>query len=143
MRFWDSSVVVPLVVEEPASAGCRKLLRGDHRMVVWCLTPIEVLSGLCRRERDGSLDREAFRAAVDRLKKLERFWSEIEEVVAVRDEAERLLRVHPLRAADAAQLGAALIATDHRPRRHALVTLDDLLARAADAEGFEVIRPGR
>jgi len=48
-----------------------------------------------------------------------------------------------LRAADAVQLGAALVSCESLPRRRAFVTLDDALGRAAVAEGFDVITPGR
>jgi hypothetical protein len=48
-----------------------------------------------------------------------------------------------LRAADAVQLGAALVSCESRPRRRAFVTFDDALGRAARAEGFDVITPGR
>jgi predicted nucleic acid-binding protein len=47
--------------------------------------------------------------------------------------------VHPLRAVDALQLGAAFIASERRPSSLELVTLDDRLAVAARKEGFVVI----
>jgi hypothetical protein len=34
MRFWESSALVPLVVEEPASLACRRVLRADSAIVV-------------------------------------------------------------------------------------------------------------
>lgn len=55
--------------------------------------------------------------------------------------AARLLRVHPLCAADALQLAAARMAAEDRPETLPFVTLDDRLALAAQREGFEVIRP--
>jgi hypothetical protein len=54
----------------------------------------------------------------------------------------RLLRVHPLRAADALHLGAALVAAEDNPRTLPFVTLDDELALAAEREGFPVVGPG-
>jgi hypothetical protein len=47
-----------------------------------------------------------------------------------------MLRVHPLRAADAQQLAAALIATDHDPARLEVVCLDQRLTEAMHKEGF-------
>ena len=47
--------------------------------------------------------------------------------------------MHPLRAADALQLGAALVATDLEPAGLELVTLDERLATAAEKEGFTVL----
>ncbi len=54
----------------------------------------------------------------------------------------RLLRVHPLRAADAFQLAAAIAAADESPRSLPFVTFDSRLARAAEREGFPVIELG-
>ena len=59
----------------------------------------------------------------------------------VRRAAARLLRVHPLRAADALQLAAAIVGSEDRPETLPFVTLDDRLADAATREGFRVIRP--
>jgi hypothetical protein len=53
--------------------------------------------------------------------------------------ARRLLAVHPLRAADALHLAAALIACDERSDVLPFVTLDDRLAEAARREGFDVV----
>jgi hypothetical protein len=50
----------------------------------------------------------------------------------------RLLRVHPLRAADALQLAAVMIATEENVRRVPFMCFDDRLADAARLEGFEV-----
>lgn len=50
----------------------------------------------------------------------------------------RLLRVHPLRAADSQQLGAALIATMENPSTLPFLTDDEPLREAAQKEGFTV-----
>jgi predicted nucleic acid-binding protein len=57
----------------------------------------------------------------------------------VRRRAERLAAVHPLTAADALQLAAALVASGDRPETLDFVTLDSRLAAAAQIEGFRVI----
>ena len=44
-------------------------------------------------------------------------WSEIAPSRSVRDLAERMLRVHPLREADALQLAAAIVGSEGRPSR--------------------------
>jgi len=46
---------------------------------------------------------------------------------------------HPLRAADALQLSAAIVAADGDPSSLELVTLDRRLAEAAMLEGFPVL----
>ena len=141
MRFWDSSAIVPLVIEEGTSKGCRQLLRTDKTQLVWFLSRTEILSALWRRHRDSSLSEAAVRTAEARLEALSLRWSEVDALPLVRDVAERLLRVHPLRAADAMQLGAALIAFGPRTRGRSFVALDAGLLRAAEREGFEPLRP--
>jgi hypothetical protein len=49
-----------------------------------------------------------------------------------------MLRVHPLRTADALQLAAAWLAAERRPPTMTFVTLDARLAEAARKEGFPV-----
>lgn len=66
-------------------------------------------------------------------------WTEIWDADATRLHAERIVMDHPLRAADALQLGAALVAADGDPQSLELVTLDRRLAEAAQREGFPVL----
>ena len=60
----------------------------------------------------------------------------MQPVEAARIAARRLLRVHALRAADALQLAAAVVASEGDPRSLEIVTLDDRLMDAARREGF-------
>ena len=139
MRFWDASAVVPLVVAEAETTRCRTLLAEDAEIVVWCLTPVEVISALTRRVRENTLKVSDFRGARGRLLALERAWSEVTVVERVSDQARRLLERYPLRAADALQLAAALTLSDPDPRATAFVTLDHRLALAAEQEGFPLL----
>lgn len=142
MRFWDTSAVVPLLVEEPASAACRRELRADPRMAVWALTRTEIVSAVRRRERTGDLDASDVTVALERLEARSARWTEVDALDAVRRRAERLLAVHPIRAADAFQLGAAITLHDDRPHGRSFLTRDAGLADAARREGFSVIVPG-
>lgn len=141
MRFWDSSAIVPLVCAESASRACRSWLRADPVMLVWVLAATEVISALSRKRREEALDRDLFAAAKRRLAKLERAWNEVAQIEAVRARARRLLEVHPLRAADALHLAAALVVVEERTDSIQFVTFDSRLAEAAAREGFEVLRP--
>ncbi len=76
---------------------------------------------------------------MDRLGLLAASWVEIEPVEQVRRRAIRLLRLHPLHAADALQLAAALTAADEDPQRLDVVSSDDRLSAAARREGFRVL----
>ena len=141
MRFWDTSAIVPLILEEPASKACRRELRADSGMVVWILTRVEVMSAIRRRARDGSLTAAEAATALRRLEERGARWTEVESVAAVRLRAERLLALHPLCAADALQLGAALTYFAELPRDRVFLTRDRELAAAAAREGFTVVEP--
>ncbi len=110
-------------------------------MIVWALSHTEVCSALCRQHREKRLTTQELERAVTRLDTLAEYWTEIDALAAVRERAERLLRGHPLRAADALQLAAALIACRDHPKHLALVAGDEILVRAAEREGFTVIVP--
>ncbi len=142
MRFWDSSAIVPLLVEEPSSGAVQRLFGEDPEIMVWWSTGIECVSALARQERDSALPSPAFGEALRRLEALALAWQEIQPVTAVRTTATRLLRVHALRTGDALQLAAARVAAEDVPATLPFVTLDARLALAAEREGFPVIQPG-
>jgi uncharacterized protein len=139
MRFWDSSALVPLVCRETQSGRCREWLRRDRDLVVWALAAPEIVSALTRKVREGALPSKTFRAAKARLAGLERGWNEVIDLDTVRTRARRLLETHPLRAADALHLGAALVAFEERTAGVPFVTFDQQLAEAAAKEGFTVL----
>jgi predicted nucleic acid-binding protein len=139
VKFWDSSAVVPLLVEQSVTAAMQALAAADPVLLVWWGTAVECGSALARLERAAALDREAARTAFDRLAQLTASWQEIEAGDLVRETAIRLLRVHPLRAADSLQLAAAFVTSEGRPSTLDFVTLDDRLGLAAQKEGFPVI----
>lgn len=139
MRFWDSSALLPLLVDEPARERLIALLEEDGEVLAWWGTPVEIASALAQREREGLLTPDDVAAALDAARALTESWHEIVPSDAVRRTAERLLRTHPLRAADALQLAAVLIAADHDPTSLELVCLDERLKSAARREGFTVL----
>ena len=139
MRFWDSSALLPLLVDEPARERLIALLEEDGEVLAWWGTPVEIASALARREREGLLTPDDVAAALDAARALAESWHEIVPSDAVRRTAERLLRTHPLRAADALQLAAVLIAADHDATSLELVCLDERLKSAARREGFTVL----
>jgi predicted nucleic acid-binding protein len=139
VRFWDSSAVVPLLVVQAASALTDRWLGDDRGVAVWTLTPVELASSLWRLLREGRLGERDVEEAERRAEQLLRACHVVVDVEAVKAQARRLLRVHPLRAADALQLGAALEWARGRPAGRILHTLDDRLAGAARREGFEVL----
>ena len=82
------------------------------------------------------------RPVLGRLDDLAAGWDEVTEILAVRARANALLARHPLRAADAGQLGAALQVREQTGAGLPFVTRDRRLALAAEREGFEVLDVG-
>ena len=110
-------------------------------MLVWWTAEVECTSALARLERDQSLSRKAAVSAYQRLAVFRDAWNEVQPTAGLKENATRLLRVHVLRAADALQLAAAILAAEGRPATLGFVCFDDRLATAARKEGFEVVGP--
>jgi len=138
VRFWDTSALVPLLAEEPATPSAQRLY-AEQPAIVWWATLVECASAIARLERDGSLTAAQAGEAFGRLDALRASWIEIEAGDEVRDVARRMLRVHPLRAADALQLAAAWLGSERRPASLPLVSLDERLCTAASREGFPLV----
>jgi predicted nucleic acid-binding protein len=135
MRFWDSSAILPLCLTQPRSAEVREALRSDPELVVWWATRVECASAIARLERDGTLSARDVRQARTTLAAVAGAWYEVQPTDRVRQQAERLLRLHPLRAADALQLAAALEWAG-LPVGTPFITFDQRLGEAAEREGF-------
>jgi len=138
VKFWDSSALVPLLVEEKDTIPLRDLYLGEPGTITWWGTAVECVSAVSRREREGLLSLDATLRALERLDALASRWHRIEPVDAVLETSRRFLRVHPLRAADSLQLAAAFLASEGRPSTLEFVCLDDRLRIAAQREGFPV-----
>ena len=133
---------MPLVVEEASTALAERWLDDDRHVITWAWTRVEIVSAVERRVRHGLLSPEQRRSALDHVERLATQWDEITEVLAVRSRATRLLARHPLGAADAGQLGAALHAQEQTGAGLPFVTLDRRLSLAAEREGFRVLDVG-
>jgi len=139
VKYWDPSAIVPLVISEARSATVREWLAQDPAIVTWAWTRVELASAVERRSRQGALDREQRRSCLDAFERMADLWEEVADLAAVRVRAMTLLSRHPLRAADAAQLAAALLLAEGEPSSMTFVCLDEPLVRAAEREGFRVL----
>lgn len=139
VRFWDASALMPLVVEEAGSPLALSWIGEDANVCVWALTRLELASAVERRAREGRLSAAKRRAALRRVERLTADAHEVVDLPLVRSRALAVLSRHPLRAADAAQLGAALVLADPDPSSLEMVVLDRRLAEAADREGLRVL----
>ena len=139
MRYWDTSALVPLVIAEAETERMRSLVEEDPHVVTWAWTSVELASAVERRARQGELTREQRRSALARFAELAEAWDEVTDVLMVRRRALAVLARHPLRAADAAQLGAALAIAPEQGRPLGFVGLDERLLDAAEREGLRPV----
>lgn len=136
MRFWDASAIVPLLVEQPASAAADAEIAADPGVIIWWATPVECASAIARLLHEDAVAERELAVAHASLAALQSVWFEVQPSRALRDRAIRLLRVHDLHTADALQLAAALEWSESAEAE--LLTFDRRLATAARREGFSV-----
>ena len=141
MRFWDSSAVVPLIIEQAPSSACSRALDDDPELWVWWGTIVECESAIGRAERTRRITADSAETARSSLGVLAAAWQEVQPSQLLRHTAQRLLRVHPLRTGDALQAAAAIVAADSDPSAFTVVCLDSRLAEALRREGFAVEAP--
>ena len=98
MQYWDTSALVPLLVEEARSTDLRLARDYDPAMITWGWTRVELASTVERLARNGTLSRSGRRDALDRFAVLAASWDEVIDLSAVRSRAIALLGRHALRA---------------------------------------------
>ena len=136
--FWDSSALIPLCVQERTSHKVRELAR-KFAPVVWWATTVEIHSAIARLHRSGKLGDSARQAALNRLSVLSRGWREVLPSDKLRSQAEVLLDMYSLRAADSLQLASAMIWCQQRTARQRFVSSDHRLCHAAAKAGFAIV----
>jgi uncharacterized protein len=139
MKFWDASALIPLCLDEPWTAPLLQVLADDALMIVWWGSLVECWSAFARLRREGVFDPSDEEQARGLLAQLATVWAEVLPHQTVRDQAGRLLQRHPLRAADALQLAAALVWAEDQPVGQPFVCLDHRLRAAAQGEGFLLV----
>lgn len=139
MRYWDTSALIPLMLQESFTGTLAPLAQADEGMVVWWATSVEVTSALVRRVWAGGITGAEEQQARLILRALSDNWLEMRPTERLRGLAERLLSAHRLRAGDALQLAAALRWAESLPHGELFVCLDLRLRGAAAREGFRVL----
>ena len=134
--FWDSSALVAALLNGTHSDEIINAFDRDATPVIWWTTPVECRSAVVRAVREERTSRDEATEAMERLREARSQTREILPVEGVRTRAIRLLAQHPLRAADALQLAAALIWCEEQPSTETFVCLDNRLRDAARREGF-------
>lgn len=133
IAYFDTSAIVPLLVEEPGTEHARDQWLAADRIVTVRLTPVEARAALAQAERTGRVaptQRRHLGATLDGL--LEQVnYVDIDQALV--DLAGGLAEEHALRAYDAVHLAAALaVASDDL----VVVAGDRALTSAAHAAGL-------
>jgi len=135
VAFWDSSALVPLCVAQPQTAKAR-MLYGSYGIVAWWATQVEIMSGLTRLDRTRQIDHDRFLIGKQIAQEIVRGWLSVGSTGSIAAVACSLLEMHPLRAADAMQLAAALEWCEGKPKGNVFLTFDKRLSEAAGLAGF-------
>lgn len=130
---------MPLLLLEQSTATMKDIFGRDRAVFAWWAAEVECVSALARVERERRLSPDDLAFAYRRLRVFCTSWYVIQPNETLKEIAKRLLRVHPLSAADALQLAAAVVASRHNPRSLEFVCLDNRLSTAAQREGFGVV----
>lgn len=139
MRFWDSSALLSLMIDDVHTSRANAILNTDDVIVASFISPVEVSSGLWRRRHASELSAAQHWNADEQFADLSRSWMTVDDVNRIVDEALSLLSRHALRTGDAVQLGSAIVARRTLRTTLRFVTFDKRLAVAARAEGFSVL----
>ncbi len=139
MRFWDTSAIIPLCIEEQETRSIQDIAKKDAMIVVWWGSIVECYSAFGRLRRVGILTPQEEIQVLAVLSQLKGVWTEIEPSDEIRDITRRLFQNYPLRAADSLQLAAAIVWAEKTPRGHEFVCLDSRLRDAAQREGFIIL----
>ena len=132
-------MLLPLIVRETTSAKVAGLLQDDSAVSAWWGTWIECSVSISRLRREGKLSEQNEGQARTRLDRLAISWRGVSPTDDLRLLASLLSRDHPLKAADALQLAAALRWCEGNTTGAGFVCLDKGLRRAALEEGFDVL----
>ncbi len=135
IAFWDSSALIPLCVHQKQTEKATSLF-ADHAMTVGWSTPVEIISGMTRLLRMGEIDDAELQSGKQLAQTIGAMWIPINPTARIAAQACSLLEVHPLRAADALQLAAALEWCEGEPVGKVFLTFDQRLREAAGLAGF-------
>jgi uncharacterized protein len=136
MRYWDSSALIPLLVQEERSPKVLAAFDDDPYVITSEYAFVEIASALWRRRHDGELTLDEHRAVDRLLADLSQTWVEMVVSKNVINTAVSVLARHRLRSGDALQLATAITSAN---RSIPFVTLDEDLAEAAQSEGFPTL----
>jgi len=140
IAYFDTSAIIPLIIEEPSSAITSRLWDDAERIVSVRVLYPEARAALARAERMRRVTRGQLTAAIAELELIIGQVDHIEINAPLARLAGGLAHTHGLRGYDAVHLAAAATAADNEL---VVVTGDSDLSRAASALGISVALTSR
>lgn len=141
--YFDTSALVKRYIREPGSIQVRALLR-RHDFLSSAVTPLEVMSALCRRRRNGDLSENNFVALLHRVQNDRIRWELVEVGPTVLSRAEEIIQGRaPIRALDAIHVASLVVFQTASGKRVPFVTGDDRQREAAGHIGLDVVWVGQ
>ncbi|MDR9451384.1 MAG: type II toxin-antitoxin system VapC family toxin [Acidimicrobiia bacterium] len=133
IAYFDTSAVLPLIIEEPASEPAGRLWDDASRVVSVRLLYPEARAALAQARRTGRLTSRQLRSAVAELEALDQQLDHVEVTAVLATRAGELAETHALRGYDAVHLAAAEAIADADV---VMVAGDQALSAAAGALGL-------
>ena len=140
--YFDTSALIKRYIREKGSARVLSLLR-RHDLLSSAITPVEVMSALCRRKRHGDLSDEDFAATLSRVQGERTRWELVELGRTVLSRAEGIVQgIVPMRSLDAIHVASLVTFQAASGTRIPFVTGDDRQREAAAYIGLDVVWVG-
>jgi predicted nucleic acid-binding protein len=112
IAYFDTSALIPLLIEEPTSATAAQLWDGAGRVASVRLLYPEARAALAQAHRMGRLGSRQLRSAVSGLESLDRQLDHIELTAPLAGRAGQLAEEYELRGYDAVHLAAVELIAD-------------------------------
>jgi len=134
--FFDSSALTKLYLDEEGSDLVENCCAAADDLIVSAICQPEVMSALCRAQREGRLTGGQYEAVKTEVEIDFQGLTICPLSRPVITEAVRLLETHALRGMDALHIACALVS-----RADVFVSFDDRQVAAARADGLSVYQP--
>jgi predicted nucleic acid-binding protein len=141
--YFDTSALIKRYVSEKGSGRVVSLLR-RHDLLSSAITPVEVMSALCRRKRNGELSDEDFAVTLNRVQGERTRWELVELGGTVLSRAEEIIQGRvPMRALDAIHVASLVTFQAASGTRIPFVSGDERQREAAGHIGLDVVWVGQ
>lgn len=98
MIYWDTSAIIPLIIDESTSIKCNEVLANYPDHVTSFLTEVECHSAINRRIREGSISTNMFPNIISALDKILGSMTIVNMSPVITEESKRFLSSYNIRA---------------------------------------------